>query len=54
MPLAVRFIHSSLWGGLPAHKVFQDGALACTLAAHHGDLRQVEAAGLPHAAQGIL
>lgn len=40
--------------GLPAHKVFQDGALACALSAHHGDLRQVEAAALPHAAQGVL
>lgn len=39
--------------GLPANKVFQHGALACALAAHHSNLGQVEAAALPHAAQGI-
>lgn len=40
--------------GLPAHKVFQDRALARALAAHHSDLRQVEAAALSHGAQGVL
>lgn len=40
--------------GLPAHKVFQHGALACALTAHHSNLGQVEVAALPHAAQGIL
>jgi len=39
---------------LPAHKVLQHGALAGALAAHHGDLRQVEAAALAHAAQRVL
>lgn len=40
--------------GLPAHKVFQDRALARALAAHHSDLWQVEAAALSHGAQGVL
>lgn len=38
----------------PAHEALQDGALPCALLAHHGDLRQLEAAALPRAAQGVL
>lgn len=41
-------------GSLPSHKVLQDGALPCTLAAHHSDLGQVKVADMPHAAQGVL
>lgn len=39
---------------LPAHKALQDGALPGALLAHHRDLRQLEAAALPGAAQGVL
>lgn len=39
---------------LPAHKALQDGALPGALLAHHSDLRQLEAAALPGAAQGVL
>lgn len=39
---------------LPSHEVLQDGALSCALSAYHSDLRQVEAAALTHAAQGVL
>lgn len=41
-------------GALPAYEVLQDGALARALTAHHHDLRQVNAAGLAHAAHHIL
>lgn len=50
MPLSVTFIMMDL----PSHEVLQDGALSCALSPYHGDLRQVEAAALTHAAQGVL
>lgn len=45
---------STVSGFLPSHKVLKDGALSCTLAAHHSDLGQVKVADMPHAAQGVL
>lgn len=45
---------SHLWTVLPAHEVFQHGALPGALPPHHGYLRQVKAAGLSHAAQRVL
>lgn len=39
---------------LPAHEVLQHGAFSRALAAHHGDLRQVQVAGLADTAEGIL
>ena len=38
----------------PAHEVLEHRALAGALAAHHGDLRQVQVAALADGAEGIL
>lgn len=55
LSITVCTVHSKVnVRGLPAHKVFQDRALARALAAHHSDLWQVEAAALSRAAQGVL
>ncbi|TNN41702.1 hypothetical protein EYF80_048146 [Liparis tanakae] len=45
-----------LGGGAAVHEggVLQHGALAGALSAHHGDLRQLEAAALARAAQRVL